>query len=67
LSTSNTSETFEVSVINTLGQVMSRENVEVASSSSINHMLPASTLAKGTYLISVRSTNANEVIRTVKF
>ncbi len=67
LSTSNTSETFEVSVINTLGQVMSRENVEVSSSSNIRHMLPASTLAKGTYLISVRSTNTNEVIRTIKF
>jgi hypothetical protein len=67
LSTSNTAETFEVSIINTLGQVMIRENVEVASSSAIRHMLPTSDLAKGTYLISVRSANSNEVIRTVKF
>lgn len=67
LSTSNTAESFEVSIINTLGQVMIRENVEVASSSAIRHMLPTSELAKGTYLISVRSANSNEVIRTVKF
>ncbi len=67
LSASNVNETFEVSVINTLGQVMIHENVSVSSESTVRHTLSASTLATGTYLISVRSANSNEVIRAVKF
>ena len=67
LSTSNNDEKFTVSIINTLGQVVSVENVEVAKSSSVRHMLPVATLSKGSYMISVRSANSNEVIRTVKF
>ena len=66
LSTSNTDETFEVSIINTLGQVVSSEVIEVASSSIVNHMLPVAALAKGSYLISIRSANTNHVVRTVK-
>jgi len=67
LSTSNTDETFEVSIINTLGQVVSSEVIEVASSSTVNHTLPVAALAKGSYLISIRSANTNHVVRTVKF
>ena len=67
LSTSNTDETFEVSIINTLGQVVSSEVIEVASSSTVNHMLPVAALAKGSYLISIRSAKTNHVVRTVKF
>ena len=67
LSTSNTDETFEVSIINTLGQVVSSEVIEVASSSTVNHTLPVAALAKGSYLISIRSANSNHVVRTVKF
>jgi hypothetical protein len=66
LSTSNTDETFEVSIINALGQVVSHEVVEVASSSTVNHTLPVAALAKGSYLISIRSANTNNVVRTVK-
>ena len=66
LSTSNTDETFEVSIINTLGQVVSHEVIEVASSSTVNHTLPVAALAKGSYLISIRSANTNNVVRTVK-
>ena len=66
LSTSNTDETFEVSIINALGQVVSHEVVEVASSSTVNHTLPVAALAKGSYLINIRSANTNNVVRTVK-
>jgi segregation and condensation protein B len=66
LSTSNTDETFEVSIINTLGQIISSEMIEVASSSTVNHTLPVAVLAKGSYLISIRSANTNQVVRTVK-
>lgn len=66
LSTSNTDETFEVSIINTLGQVVSSEVIEVASSSTVNHMLPVAALAKGSYLISIRSANTNHIVHTVK-
>jgi hypothetical protein len=66
LSTSNTDETFEVSIINALGQVVSHEVIEVANSSTVNHMLPVAALAKGSYLISIRSANTNQVVHTVK-
>ncbi|MFN5370960.1 MAG: T9SS type A sorting domain-containing protein, partial [Bacteroidia bacterium] len=54
------------SVNNYLGQQVSVEKFNVASSSVVNRTLDMSALSNGVYFISVATNNGTEVIKVVK-
>ena len=66
LTTSSTDETFEITVVNTVGQTVSNEIVTVNANNTSRYMINGNGLSAGTYLISVRSANNNQTLRAVK-
>ena len=67
LSTGSIDEAFEITVFNTVGQIIETQNVEVSANQNTRYTFGTSAWATGTYLISVRSASNNQTIRTVKF
>jgi hypothetical protein len=67
LSTGNVAESFEITVLNAVGQIIESQNVDVSENENTRYTIGTSAWATGTYLISVRSASNNQTIRTVKF
>jgi hypothetical protein len=66
LTTSSADETFEITVVNTVGQTVSNEVITVNANNTSRYMINGNGLSAGTYLISVRSANSNQTLRAVK-
>ena len=66
ITTGDQDKTATISVNNYLGQQMSVNTLNVASSSVVNHTLDMTALSTGVYFISVATANGTEVIKVVK-
>jgi hypothetical protein len=67
LSASSVNEVFEIVVANAMGQVVLRSQTSVLSNNTVRHSMSSSELAKGAYLVTVRSVNNSQTLRAVKF
>jgi hypothetical protein len=66
ITTGDQDNSATISVNNYLGQQVSVEKFNVASSSVVNRTLDMSALSNGVYFISVATNNGTEVIKVVK-
>jgi hypothetical protein len=66
IGTGDQDNTATIVVSNYLGQQVSVEKMNVASSSTVNHMINMSAFRSGVYFISVETNSTKEVIKVVK-
>ncbi len=66
IGTGDQDNTATIVVSNYLGQQVSVEKLNVASSSTVNHMINMSAFKSGVYFISVETNSTKEVIKVVK-